>query len=1063
MKTPTIPGKLYVVVLMLLLSTTFSNAQTTGVPGSAPNINQSAVPAPTPCAVISRDAHSAIWEQTTFELSPSGQVVPSQHGYTELATGLNFKDPKTGQWQPSREEIDILPDGTAVANHGQHSVIFPGDIAQGVITLNTADGLKLQSSPIALSYDDGNKTVLIAVLKESTGYLAGSNEVVYSDAFDGVAGSIRYQYTKAGFEQNIVLEACPPAPESFGLNSENTRLQVITEFYNPPQPTVTSRNLPTQTGVTLADEQLNFGAMQMIPGKAFLLGTNSSTVPVAKRWLNVDGRQLLVEEVPVVSIAGELLQLPAPQAVSAKARSPLRVLSAKRLLPPQRLVKTSPNNQPGMRVAKAALPAHGLVLDYVTVSSQTGFTFQGDGTYFISGAVYLNGTNNFEGGSVLKYASNASLTLEPSLLPSRLNWQASAYRPVVFTAMDDNSVGETITGSTGNPTNYYANPALQTLACYCAPISYFRIAYAKQAVILEDNYNPNYIRNGQIINCQGGFGLYGVSPYLRNVLFSSVATAFDLGFVNSLDVQNSTFDSVSYLTTIDGGYQTVQGYFTNCIFSNVANLTNDAQYPYLNYGISGGYNGFYNSPNFGSSTVTNSFPPFQTVGAGNYYLTNGCDFFNQGTTNIDPTLLADLATKTTYPPTVWTNMISINTIWPPQVYRDNWVSSGVLDLGYHYDPLDYLLKGLTISNKISLTLSNGVAVGLSSQYGFTLKPNSCFVSQGTATLMNHIVWYPAVQEQSVKLGNQSVSGSTVFNPTDPMTNLCIQATFTDFAMQGLRQRFNYYDLYSVSITNCWLRGVYLCDGPSTANWFQSFPSWRPVITIKNNLIERSTVSLYYGTYWVQTQGGTMPYGNPLAVTMYNNLFWQSSLDLNYFDGMWYWWGYHLAWTITDNLFDTATLTLSGDGNYTSYISATNNAFYQTVNIFWGTNNLILTNLSYATGPFGPWYIAASSTSLVDMGSRTADVAGLYHYTMFTNLVDGLEVPEADSIVDIGYHYVATDRYGNPLDTDSDGIPDYLEDANGNGLLDQGETDWQNAADLGLKVLITRPKNNSIIP
>jgi hypothetical protein len=49
------------------------------------------------------------------------------------------------------------------------------------------------------------------------------------------------------------------------------------------------------------------------------------------------------------------------------------------------------------------------------------------------------------------------------------------------------------------------------------------------------------------------------------------------------------------------------------------------------------------------------------------------------------------------------------------------------------------------------------------------------------------------------------------------------------------------------------------------------------------------------------------------------------------------------------------------------------------------------------------------------------------------------------------------------DKDGDGIPDYLEDANGNGTVDWGETDWNSATDTGLKVLITRPKNNSIIP
>ena len=52
---------------------------------------------------------------------------------------------------------------------------------------------------------------------------------------------------------------------------------------------------------------------------------------------------------------------------------------------------------------------------------------------------------------------------------------------------------------------------------------------------------------------------------------------------------------------------------------------------------------------------------------------------------------------------------------------------------------------------------------------------------------------------------------------------------------------------------------------------------------------------------------------------------------------------------------------------------------------------------------------------------------------------------------------------NVADTDSDGTPDYQEDANGNGSVDSGETDWKNASDWGLRVFITRPKRGANIP
>jgi hypothetical protein len=86
---------------------------------------------------------------------------------------------------------------------------------------------------------------------------------------------------------------------------------------------------------------------------------------------------------------------------------------------------------------------------------------------------------------------------------------------------------------------------------------------------------------------------------------------------------------------------------------------------------------------------------------------------------------------------------------------------------------------------------------------------------------------------------------------------------------------------------------------------------------------------------------------------------------------------------------------------------------------------------------GNYYLPTNSP-LINKGNTTANLLGLYHFTTQTN-----QVLEGDSIVDIGYHYVATDLYGKPLDTNGDGIPDYLEDANGDGIFDAGDlSDWQ---------------------
>jgi len=164
-----------------------------------------------------------------------------------------------------------------------------------------------------------------------------------------------------------------------------------------------------------------------------------------------------------------------------------------------------------------------------------------------------------------------------------------------------------------------------------------------------------------------------------------------------------------------------------------------------------------------------------------------------------------------------------------------------------------------------------------------------------------------------------------------------------------------------------------------------------------------------------------------------------------------------AWTIKDNVFDNDTITEDGV-NYSLYIQNSYNGYVNTsVLAGSGGHDKSISSFAYATGALGPWY--QSSTNMIDQGSVTnAALAGLYHYTTQTS-----QIKEANTALDIGLHYVAVDGNGNPLDYDGDGLPDYFEDRNGNGVTDTGETNWQDPNDLGLKVWITEPKNNSNIP
>ena len=188
-------------------------------------------------------------------------------------------------------------------------------------------------------------------------------------------------------------------------------------------------------------------------------------------------------------------------------------------------------------------------------------------------------------------------------------------------------------------------------------------------------------------------------------------------------------------------------------------------------------------------------------------------------------------------------------------------------------------------------------------------------------------------------------------------------------------------------------------------------------------------------------------GSGVTVHMRNNLA-RNLQSWHFFAGT-------TNWTVRDNLFESVSV-LTNNG---SVVQNSYNAYFNTAyGLTSGTNNTNLTSLTYQTGPLGKYYQPTNSV-LINAGSLTnAALAGLYAFTTMTN-----QVKETNSQVDIGIHYVAVNSSGQPIDTDADGIPDYQEDANGNGVVDSGETDWKNAGDWGLKVLITRPKNGSNLP
>jgi hypothetical protein len=977
-----------------------------GGTGLAGQLGQITIPSPTPYSIVAQDANSRVWERTEYELAPSGQMVARKHAYNELASGLNHL--VNGRWVTSSEQISILPNGIAAATNGQHQAYFPGDIYDGQITLVTPDGQQLTSRPLALCYFDGTNTAIIAELTNAIGFVMGDNRVIYPNAFTGFKVDLRYTYTKSSFEQDIILRQMPPTPESLGLNPDTARLQVMTEFFSAPQPTIRSTQLPPQAGLRLTDDRLCFGSMQMVPGRAFLLGTNAvnAGARVSKRWVSVQGRKFLIEEVPVDAILAGLAALPLTSLNDSPGKNS-NTASKELRLPLLRPAKN--DNATSILLAKAEPPSPGFVLDYQTVSGTfSNFTFQADTTYYVSDNLNLVGTTTIEGGTVVKYA-NPGPTIG---INDAVSCQTSPYRPALFTSMQDDSAGEIISGSTNLPTVDHSGGCYYLFFNDISQVSLhdMRICYAYCGITIY--YGSLDLRDVQFIhNDYPLFLATTPTANIFNILMQDVQESAFYSYLASINIKHLTLDQCNQLGDDIGGSTMAM---TNSLLTGISSMGT------ISY-----------ATNYVAVLSTN-LNVFQTVGGGHYYLATNSVYRDAGTTNIEAGILTDIQAKTTYPPISYTNVtFGTTTTLSPQVQRD----TDIPDLGYHYDPLDYAFGGCTTSS--NLTFTAGTAVGwfrsTSGWYhagqGLQMSGNIKVLFSGTATLPTYWVRLNTVQEQDKTAGYGHGSIENWAWPPIPI----VRGDFLRCsAMAG--ESFNGYFADDFG----WLRA----EMKNTEFWGGALGTYGDYMAYTNCLFQRVSVGLWNGD-----SSGALYLQN---CTMFGGVFQVQRSS-----------GGTTEVSVRNSAFDGTTNLLTSDFYATNatYTDYDYNAYTNSTNPFsiGGTHDQMSVAFNWQTNWLGNFYQPTNSP-LINMGSTTANLLGLYHFTTQTN-----QLKESTSYVDIGYHYVSVDAYGDPIDTNEDGIPDYLEDANGNGSVEPGEIGWNIVNDLNLWVLITRPNNGGTLP
>lgn len=259
--------------------------------------------------IVERGQHHRVWETITVETDENGEERVIKGGFTELATGLHYLS--DGQWQESVVAFEIGPNGHAIASKGQHLVILAPDInSGGSVDLLLPDGVqRLRSNPMGLSYFDtaSGQSVLLAEVTNTVGTLIEPNVVLFDNCFDTIRGALRYTYTRDYFEQDVIVYENVGSPADYGLSQATTRLEMFTEFFDPPEPNKSTQTLPGN----VEDETLKFGSMRIGRGKAYFLGNTLESADVGKTWQQIDGRDFLVESVHYTHVAPMLQNLQA--------------------------------------------------------------------------------------------------------------------------------------------------------------------------------------------------------------------------------------------------------------------------------------------------------------------------------------------------------------------------------------------------------------------------------------------------------------------------------------------------------------------------------------------------------------------------------------------------------------------------------------------------------------------------------------------------------------------------------------------------------------------------------
>jgi len=320
-----------------------------------------------------------------------------------------------------------------------------------------------------------------------------------------------------------------------------------------------------------------------------------------------------------------------------------------------------------------------------------------------------------EAGSIIKFGANAYIEIAND---SSIDCIVAGeqYNYVLFTSAFDDSVGM---DTDGIPSGDYENAILYRGKGDCL-IEHAKFRYADTGIVIynstPDGESSNIeIRNSIFRDCKTGGVFLGSHPAYDSGTPTQVKNA-DIKVINNLfvDIAESlprvgvtVNNSNANITIQNNTFHNIYTGDSNegvCIYVEDAGTNTEIKYNIFHHSDVGiyvnsnpvntivDYNGYHDlSTEIIGSTCDNN-PQYSSIPTiftqndnGSFYLVQDTDgFIDRGDITAEE---IGLHTKTTNEPTYVTNDITVSTAWTKK-QRD----TGNLDLGYHYDPVDYIIK-----------------------------------------------------------------------------------------------------------------------------------------------------------------------------------------------------------------------------------------------------------------------------------------------------------------------------------------------------------------------------------